>query len=288
MASRKTSSTRSRLSLLSAKTADTYTLYEAAVQSPEANIHMIERVFQHRRKRKIRSIREDFSGTARLCCEWVRQDPKISAWAIDLDDDVQNWCREHHFPHIQNENPRVHLICDDVRSAQTPLVDTLIAFNFSFYIFKTRPELLEYLRFTRANLVSDGLLFLDLFAGPDSYQDTIEERQVVDAVTFAGQKIPLFTYRWQQAKFNHLNHHMMCSIHFSFPDGTHLDHAFRYNWRIWTPAELTDLLHEAGYQHVHFYLQSWNDRHNVADNTFRRRTFYNDFGSWFGYLVAEA
>ncbi len=272
---------------LTARTADIHVLYEASVQSAEAYIELIERIFKRSRKRDLKTLREDFCGTARLCCEWVQENSDVEAWGVDLNPKVLEWGQKNHIPVLEDNASRVHLLCDDVRTAKTPPVDILIAFNFSYYIFKERATLLDYFKTTYNNMVGDGILFLDMFGGPQAYNNVIEPRLIDDEITFDGVELPPFTYVWEQAKFNQINHHMTCYIHFKFPDGTKKNRAFRYDWRIWTPPELTDLLYEAGYKDVNFYLQRWDDEKDDTDDTFRKRKHYNDLDAWFGYIVAE-
>ena len=54
---------------------DPFILYQNAVQSPEADIGMIDRHFRKLTGRHAVSFREDFCGTAQLSCEWVRLGP---------------------------------------------------------------------------------------------------------------------------------------------------------------------------------------------------------------------
>lgn len=269
-----------------AKLADKHLLYEASVQSAEAYIELLSKIYKKKRKRKIRSIREDFCGTARLCYEWVLADKKIECWGVDLDQDVLDWGVANHAPFADKAASRVNLICGDVRNSETPQVDALIAFNFSYYCFKERSELLNYFKVTHDNLNDEGVLFLDLMAGPKSYDDDYEEREVNHERNFYGDPIPPFTYVWEQDKFNQLTHEMTCYIHFEFPDGSKMKKAFTYEWRIWTPPELVDLLKEAGYSKVDFYLQGWDDDLDETDDNFIPRTKYNELDTWFGYLVA--
>jgi hypothetical protein len=48
-------------------------------------------------------------------------------------------------------------------------------------------------------------------------------------------------------------------IHFSFPDGTRIENAFTYEWRLWTIPEIKEMLLEAGYQDVVVYWEGTDD-----------------------------
>ncbi len=50
---------------------DKYTLYQQAVQEPEADIEFIDEIFEERFGRHPRLLREDFCAAAFLACEWV-------------------------------------------------------------------------------------------------------------------------------------------------------------------------------------------------------------------------
>src|SRR2546423_6308758 len=65
-------------------TVDRHVLYEAAVQDIEFDLSFFQRVYRQLRGRPLRLLREDFCGTARLACEWVRRRPSRRAWAVDL------------------------------------------------------------------------------------------------------------------------------------------------------------------------------------------------------------
>ena len=103
-----------------AKKPNKHVLYEASVQSADAYIELIESIFENTRKRKLSTLREDFCGTARLCCEWVLENPDIETWGVDLDPEVLEWGRENHISYVDDNADRVHLICDDVRTAKAP------------------------------------------------------------------------------------------------------------------------------------------------------------------------
>src|SRR5690606_9926896 len=63
----------------------------------------------------------------------------------------------------------------DVRTPTIPRMNLVIAENFSFYIFKTRSDLLAYFRAAYASLENEGLLALDMVGGPgfiDNSQST--------------------------------------------------------------------------------------------------------------------
>jgi SAM-dependent methyltransferase len=175
-----------------ARRADRYTLYEKSVQDPDADIHLIRRVFRNRYGRLPRLLREDFCGTALLACRWVQQQAENRAWGIDLDPRPLAWGREHNVAPLRPEEAsRVKLIEGDVRDIGHEKVDVTVAFNFSYFLFKTRDELRDYFEKAHASLNDEGMLVLDAYGGPDS-QHTSEEKRPVDG----------FTYIWDQHDFD--------------------------------------------------------------------------------------
>ena len=114
----------------------------------------------------------------------------------------------------------------------------------------------------------------------------VEKRKVKDGVTPNGDRLQTFTYIWEQVDYNPINHHLTCHIHFKFKDGTRINKAFTYHWRLWTIPELRELLEEAGFKNTEVYLQGWDDNNDEPDGVFRKRVRYDDWESWYGYIAA--
>ena len=94
-----------------AKTADPHALYQEAVQCPEVEVKFINRVFKKRFGRKPSVLREDFCGTAILCCEWVKARKANRAVGVDIDDSVLDWGRAHNIAALgDDERERVTLV----------------------------------------------------------------------------------------------------------------------------------------------------------------------------------
>jgi hypothetical protein len=268
-----------------AGTVDRHMLYEEAVQATDYDLDFFERVFRRYRKRPLRSLREDFCGTAYMACEWVKRNKQNKAWGIDLDEPTLAWGRKHHMAYLDEEaRKRLHPIHGNVLTARAPATDATVAFNFSYWIFKTRPELLTYFKKVRADMKRDGILFLDAFGGQHSMGHMKDRRKIGKSKRADGLKLPKYTYIWDQARFNTINHDILCHIHFRFSDGSRIDKAFTYNWRLWTLPEIQELLIEAGFKDAHVYLHGW-DKDGESDETYRRRTFYKNELAWVGYIV---
>ena len=67
----------------------------------------------------------------------------------------------------KEKQKRITLRQEDVRSIGEEKVDVLAAQNFSFWIFKTRPEMLEYFKIAHANIADKGIMVMDMMGGGD-------------------------------------------------------------------------------------------------------------------------
>jgi len=261
-----------------ASQADRHILYQESVQDTEFEYEFISGTFERLRGRQPHLLREDFCGTAQMCCEWVRRDPDNHAVGVDLDTEVLDWAREHNLAELKpKQRERVELIEEDVfkvTTAQPP--DLIIAMNFSYQGFKTREMLRGYFERVREALADDGVLIMDAFGGYEAFQELEEETEHED-----------FSYIWDQAFYDPITGDMTCHIHFSFPDGSRLDNAFTYQWRLWTLPELQELLKEAGFKNVTVYWEGTDEETNEGDGNFQPATQGEADPGWIAFLSAE-
>lgn len=232
-----------------AERADRHRLYERAVQCPKEDAALFARLYRELRGREPRVLREDFCGTARLALTWCLADPRRRAYGIDLDEPTLAWARRRNLArHAHRLGGRLRLIRADVRRPQRFRADITCASNFSFCVFKERPALREYLARAREGLRPGGLLFLEIYGGTEAIA-TLQEERECDG----------FTYVWDQHSYDPMTAETTCYIHFAFPDGSRLDRAFAYDWRLWTVPELRDLLREVGFAGVRLYWETLED-----------------------------
>ena len=259
-----------------AEQADIHELYELSVQNVENEIEFLSKTFTELTGRTGYLFREDFCGTASAACEWVKQGPEFQAIGVDIEPSVLEWGRINRVGRLPAEDQaRVSLIEANVLEVETPKVDLLAAFNFSYWIFEERAVMLSYLKRTYEALKDDGVLFMDMFGGPDSF-DVTKEKTKHDG----------FTYIWEQAEFHPVTNHMRCHIHFKFPDGSKLKKAFTYEWRLYTAPELRDLLLEAGYRKVTVYWEG-EDEDGEGNGVFTPSETGTSDLAWIAYIVAE-
>lgn len=253
---------------LNAKTADKYDLYQRSVQSAEFEIDFFHRVFRSRRARTAHTMREDFCGTALLTSAWVASNRNRYGVGVDLDPAVLAWGKEHNVNPLGTASERVKLLQQDVRAPSGQRFDIVNAMNFSYWIFKARTEMRDYFKRVRRSLVADGIFFLDAYGGLDAPQEIRTSRRIRGG----------FTYVWEHASFNPINHDMVCHIHFEFRDGSRLRKAFTYEWRFWSLPEIKELLLEAGFSDVIIHWEN-NDK-------YRPTTQAENQPAWIAFLAA--
>lgn len=259
-----------------AEQADIHDLYERSVQNVEHEVEFMQETFTDIRGRTAHLFREDFCGTASAACEWVKQGEEFQAIGVDIDPSVLEWGRANRVGRLPSaDQARVRLIESDVMDVDTPKVDILAAFNFSYFIFDKRDVMREYFRRAYDSLKDDGLFFIDMFGGPEAQEETKEKT-----------KHKGFTYIWHQAKFHPVTNFIRCHIHFKFPDGSRIKKAFTYEWRLWSAPELREILIEAGFQKATLYWEG-EDEDGEGNGEFTPDEKGEADLAWIAYIVAE-
>jgi hypothetical protein len=265
-----------------AASVDRYRLYERSVQSPQLEVDFIERTFRVLRGRSAHWLREDFCGTAAVCCEWVRRRKTNRAFGVDLDPTVLDWAGRHHLAGLcDGQRARIQLLQQDVMSVATRPLDVVLALNFSYWLLSGRAALRAYFGRVRASLTADGVFFLDAYGGYDAYRLITEERSIDDP------DLGRFVYQWEQALYDPVSGRLVCHIHFNFADGSRLERAFTYDWRLWSLPEIRELLLEAGFSRVRVYWQGWA-ADGQPDGRFAPVESGQPDAGWIAYLTAEA
>lgn len=259
---------------LTAKTANIYDLYERSVQDPESEVKLLDRTFKKLVGRRALSLREDFCGTGLLCAKWVASHADRTATGVDLDAEVLESGRARHLAPLGEVAERVTLLQEDVRARREERFDIVCAYNFSYWIFTTREEMVAYFAAACDAVAEDGFFALDAYGGTEAMEAREEHRKVKGG----------FTYVWDQASFNPIDHHAQNYIHFHFKDGTKLNKAFSYAWRFWSLPEIQELLLEAGFKEVSVY---WDIADDEEDSDYRPRKVVENQPSWVSYLIAR-
>lgn len=269
-----------------ASQADIHALYEKAVQEPESDVEFYNDTYQKIRGKKPMVLREDFCGTALISTEWCKSDPARKAIGVDLDGPTLDWGKQHNLdPAGEDITSRIELIQANVLEVAEPQADITCAMNFSYNIFKTRETLREYFAAARKGLKEDGIFILDMFGGTEAMDEMEEEREI--------DELDDVDYVWDQDSFNPITNDIVCYIHFNFSDGSEIQRAFTYHWRLWSIPEVRELMLEAGFSNVRVYWEKFVDSDDDDDDELEGTGEYYEAmevenqESWIIYIAAE-
>lgn len=252
-----------------------YDFYERSVQNAEGEVEFMRNEFKRFYGHSAFVFREDFCGTGAMSCNWVEQDKNCEAYAVDLDPEPIKMGHIRHFSKLsKTEQKRVHYLQKNVMTVKTPQVDVVCAFNFSYFIFKSRKQLLQYFKAVRKSLKKQGVFFLDIFAGPES------QKLITDV-----KKLKNLTYYWECQHFNPFTHECTFAIHFRDAKGKKHENVFTYNWRFWTMPEIRDILIEAGFSKTVVYWEGDDDEGN-GDGNFVPAEDAENCDAWVSYIAA--
>lgn len=269
--------TRARKKATAAERADPLDLYVRSVQSPEHDVDFLSGIFRRFIGGTPKRLREDFCGTGAVAAAWAGKGRSREAWGVDLDGPTLAWGERRYRQRLgPKTRRRLSLVEGDVRDTETPPVQVLCAQNFSYFVFKEREELLTYFAASRRRLDPLGGVFVvDVFGGYASIEDDRSE------VTDHGD----FDYVWEQHRYDPIGAHGIYKIHFRFPDGSSLDDAFVYDWRMWTLPEVRDAMAEVGFDEVVVYWEEEDPETGEGTGVFSPRREANCDPAWNAYVV---
>lgn len=252
-----------------------YNFYENSVQNVEGEVDNITKIFKENCDYEPRLLREDFCGTGMLACEWVKQSKEHTAIGIDLDPEPIKIGKERHWSKLSpEEQKRVTYVEGNVLDAHQK-ADMIVAFNFSYFIFKKRKQLVEYFSAVRKGLKKDGLFLIDLFGGPEC-QTLLEEETEYNK----------FSYYWDCQKFNPITNECLYAIHFKPKGGKKFKNVFTYDWRMWSLPELREILEDAGFSKTVAYWEG-EDEDGDGDGNFFKAEEAENCESWVTYIAAK-
>ncbi|MFO0748862.1 MAG: class I SAM-dependent methyltransferase [Myxococcota bacterium] len=270
---------------------DKYWHYITAVQDPNGQAAELAEIYRDARGRALgrgakgslgpsepRTLREDFCGTFVNCCAWVASGPDKVAHGVDLDPEPLAYGREHFLPGLsERQRQRVHVHQKNVLDDDLPSADIICALNFSYFLLRTRKDLLRYFRGCHAKLEVGGILVLDVLGGPDNHDISEEETDWSEHG---------FKYIWDQVSFDPITHEATFHIHFKRKGEQLRERVFSYQWRLWTLPELRDLLDEAGFSKVEV-LWEGEDEEGEGDGIFTVADHAEPCSCWNAYIVAS-
>jgi len=254
-----------------------FKIYEEAVQSPRWQVEYLPQFHQWLIGKMPTSMREDFCGTGRISCEWVKLSSKNTAVGLDLDPETLQYAKTTNRAALSpTEQKRVRFLKQNVLKPTREKFDWIGAYNFSFYIFHQRKTLLQYFKAVHQSLKSKGTFFLEL-SGGEGFKETLHESKKF--------KIPgygTFQSMWQQHQYDPISQINNYSIHFKLPNGKWMNEAFTYHWRIWEIREVREILEDAGFSKT---IVLWENTEENADEYLPQEQ--GDYRrDWLAYIVA--
>jgi cyclopropane fatty-acyl-phospholipid synthase-like methyltransferase len=256
---------------------DKYEYYSKAVQSADNDVRFLKKVFRQIQKKEATTLREDFCGTFMICEEWVKMNREHQAYGVDLDSEPVDYGKKRILKSLKEEQQkRVHISLQNVLEPGLPTADIVAALNFSYYIFKQRQDLKRYFSQVFKSLKSDGVFVIDTFGGSESYEAHEEKTRHQG-----------FTYFWDQKNYEPLTNEAKFEIHFQIKgEKRRRRKAFTYDWRLWSIAELRDILNEVGFANVVVYWEG-TTKDGEGDNNFKPSLKGEECESWIAYLACS-
>ncbi len=266
-------------------------LYRLSVQGPQQEVEFFLKAHAHYARKRGTShtlptrLKEDFCGTAAVASTWVGMDENHRAIGLDLDVPTLKWAQRRADRVLDDRAGDLHLIMGDVREMTPPLlpkVDIVTATNFSTFFWKTRQAMRDYFKVARKCLDTGGLLIIDAYGGQGGFEEA-EWSQTIKPPKHEG--IAPFKYIWEQKSFDPVTHHTDCRIHFEIKGQKRWSDVFRYDWRLWTLPELTELMLEAGFAEAQVWADRWDTKSDDSDGIFRPTKKLDAREDWVAYIV---
>jgi len=271
-------------SRFTAATADKNELYELSVQNVESEIDFVDATYKEIRGRYARKFREDFCGTGNTSVEWIGRRKTNTAVGLDIDQTTLDWGIDKRLQKLSpKDRERITLLNCNVLEPKPEAknMDCVLAMNFSYWLFKTRPVMLKYFKKVRESLNDDGIFFLDHYGGSEAMEEQEEIREIEDDDGSS------FDYVWDQDKYYPITSEVDCKIHFRFPDGTEMKDAYVYTWRLWGLKEIQELLDEAGYKKVTVYWEGDDPDSDEGNGEFVPELKGEACPAFVSYIAAE-
>ncbi len=255
---------------------DKYHYYIESVQNPKNDAEFFLKTFKEIKKKNPKSLREDFCGTFSICCEWVKLDKTFTAVGVDLDKEPIEYGLKNYLPKLTaDQQSRIEVLNKNVLDKKLHPTDIIAALNFSYFLFKKRELLKKYFENCLKTLNKNGILIIDCFGGGQCQAAIEEETPFKD-----------FSYFWDQINYNPVKNEAEFFIHYKLKGQPKIEKVFYYDWRMWTIAELTDLLSEVGFKKSTVYWEG-NDSKGEGNGEFSPSEIGEECDSWIAYIVSE-
>lgn len=256
---------------------DKYEYYTRSVQSPEADVEFLRDTYVELRKKLPQSLREDFCGTFANSCSWVKLNDQFESHGVDLDPEPIEYGKKKYLDNLtEDQQKRIHIYESNVLDPSLPKADVVAAMNFSYFIFKKREQLKEYFANVHKGLKKDGIFILDCFGGSQCYESLEEETEYKD-----------FSYFWDLDEYDPVSNYVQYYIHFKIKgEKKKRERCFSYDWRMWSIAEIREILEEVGFSESHVYWEG-TTKDGDGDGVFKRVEKGEECEAWIAYIAAE-
>jgi len=273
--------------MLSQEVLEKYRFYEVAVQDSKQQVQVLEQVYREVFDSEPKTLKEDFSGTCLISSEWVSRSADRKSYALDIDDEVLAAAHELHLDKLDADaRKRIHIKKQNVLEPLKTQVDIAGAFNFSYFIFHLRAELLQYFRAGYDSLKTKGAFVLETAGGPGFVEAPFKEHRKIKHTFGKKRGKDWFRYTWHQKTFDPQSHEGSYAIHFRKASGERMQDAFTYDWRIWSIPEVRDALMEVGFRDVHVYWENEESDDSDADLAYsRREAGDSEYDTYIVYIV---
>jgi SAM-dependent methyltransferase len=252
-------------------------LYQKSVQNPKREVEFYRKIYRMIFKTIPTNFREDFCGTGRLSCEWVKNNVYNTAVGLDLDEETVKWGIENNINNLPSGSERIELIIQNVLVPfdNNKKFDVICSMNYSHYLLSKRKDLIQYFTNVRAN-IHKGLFVIDFFGGSHIY----EEHQHQNQSDY---------YEFRNEQINILNNILVCTLNFKTKDNKS-ETLFTYPFRIYSLIELKEALEEAGFNKFKIFIKDVSDD---EENTFHEykeidynSEYYPELERYNGYLFS--
>ena len=256
-----------------------YLLYECSVQNPKWHVEYLPKFHRELLGKEAVSFREDFCGSGKISCEWVKHSSKNHAMGLDISPDALQYAKAVNQSKLTpDEHVRVKFIHQNVMHSTRKKFDLIGAYNFSVFALHERSELLHYFKSVYQSLKASGTFFLEVAGG----MGFLSTRQKEKTITL--EKFGKVRQIWEQGNFDPIASVNRYSIHFMLPNGKCLNDAFVYDWRIWQIRELREVLIEAGF-HRSVTLWEEDDELGQGNDDFYPTETAGNAHSWIAYVI---
>lgn len=231
-----------------------YKLYELSVQSPNWQVDYLPQFHRYLVGSDPKVMREDFCGSGQISCEWVKRSKFNKAVGLDLDSAILKYAKETNRAQLsKHEQARVQFMKQNVLTPTRMKFDFIGAYNFSYFVFHERKELLQYAKAAYASLKKKGTLFLEIAGGEGFRQESRESKKITVKGLGKVEQV------WEQHQYDPITQVNDFSIHFKLPSGEWLTDAFTYHWRMWEIRDLREILMDAGFKKTVVLWESSNE-----------------------------